>query len=113
MEYYERVTLHNGLQWMAFSFSISFCHLLLMILLLNCTFILILIAFVLFEHICIGFEHWIFILFFFREHESTASSLLQDHYLDSSWRADNNLVSNSKTNSTYSKVITASVFSIL
>nr|XP_027318473.1 histone H2A deubiquitinase MYSM1 isoform X2 [Anas platyrhynchos] len=25
------------------------------------------------------------------EHESTASSLLQDHYLDSSWRADNNL----------------------
>uniref|UniRef100_A0A8C3K9J5 Myb-like, SWIRM and MPN domain-containing protein 1 n=1 Tax=Calidris pygmaea TaxID=425635 RepID=A0A8C3K9J5_9CHAR len=28
---------------------------------------------------------------FFRDHENTASSLLQDHYLDSSWRTDNSL----------------------
>lgn len=50
---------------------------------------------------------------FFRDRENTASSLLQDHYLDSSWRTGNSLVSIFKMDGTYSKVIRTSAFSIL
>lgn len=66
-------------------------------------------AFVLFEYVCVVSNTGIF----FRDHENTASSLLQDPYLDSSWRTDNSLVSIFKMDGTYSKAIRTSVFSIL